>query len=244
MKADRDDAPIYLRTSQVRSPWKLALCLGLGSLVFWGAVVLFGKPVVINLDVLRQAITVGDASPPNEPVTTNQSTGSQSDILQPAMRVVEGPAPQAALEWTHPVDRSVSAPTQNVFNDHNYVPKASVNTYASAAVRRATASPANAAEKVRSVKRERAAEWIRSWNGGTRYWAAWEVVGNYIEGSSVCANHKRGSIDYRECRKAAKQHFNEQCRVWRARYDNDGLARSDRMKTRYCSAASGFNPMS
>ncbi len=69
------------------------------------------------------------------------------------------------------------------------------------------------------------------------------AVNNYIDGSSVCANHRRGSIDYRECRKAAKQHFHEECKTWRARYDSDRKTSSDRMKTRYCSAASSFNPM-
>jgi len=30
------------------------------------------------------------------------------------------------------------------------------------------------------------------------------AVNNYIDSSRVCANHRKGSIDYRECRKAAK----------------------------------------
>ncbi|MDH4609833.1 hypothetical protein E8F12_14910 [Pseudomonas sp. BN102] len=37
------------------------------------------------------------------------------------------------------------------------------------------------------------------------------MFNNRIDGASVCANHKRGSIDYRECRKGAKQFFKEKC---------------------------------
>ncbi|MFS6897500.1 hypothetical protein ABMZ29_21260, partial [Pseudomonas aeruginosa] len=89
-----------------------------------------------------------------------------------------------------------------------------------------------------------------AWSSDTSLWRAFSpkwVSGVsrplHIDGSSVCANHRRGSIDYRECRKAAKQHFHEQCRIWRARYDNDRKVSSDRMKMRYCTAASSFNPM-
>lgn len=93
------------------------------------------------------------------------------------------------------------------------------------------------------MSNERTSRWIKSWNGGSNYLAEWLSVNNYIDDTSVCANHRRGSIDYRECRKAAKEHFHEECRTWRARYESARKTHSDRMKTRYCSAASSFNPM-
>ena len=86
-------------------------------------------------------------------------------------------------------------------------------------------------------------KWIKSWNGGSNYLAEWIAFDNYIDGTSVCGNHRRGSIDYRECRKAAKQHFHEQCRTWRARFDGDRKDHSERMRIRYCGAASSFSPM-
>jgi len=77
--------------------------------------------------------------------------------------------------------------------------------------------------------------WIKGWDGKGGYRATWKVEGNAINSSSVCLNHGRGSIEYRECRKGAKQWFKDQCR---AAGDGSGAA-----KRRYCLAASSFSPM-
>lgn len=90
---------------------------------------------------------------------------------------------------------------------------------------------------------EREGEWIKSWDGGTRYYAEWTVVNNVIDGTSVCGNHRRGSIEHRECRKGAKVYFREQCRAWERRVANDGRDLSRQMRSRYCTAASSFHPM-
>lgn len=76
--------------------------------------------------------------------------------------------------------------------------------------------------------------WIRQWDGRATHFAKWLVIDNQIDGTSVCANQRRGSIEYRECRKGAKAWFKEQCR------DNSHNAAAHQ---RYCSAASGFSPM-
>lgn len=81
--------------------------------------------------------------------------------------------------------------------------------------------------------------WIRGWDGSARYLAQWQAVDNRINGSSVCANHRAGSIDYRECRKAAKVHFREECRRWEQRSD----PYADQQRDRYCHAASAFSAM-
>ena len=74
---------------------------------------------------------------------------------------------------------------------------------------------------------------ITGWDGQSEYLATWQVNGNDIDHSSVCSNYRRGSIDYRECRKGAKRWFKDQCIK-----NSDADARS-----RYCSAASSFSPM-
>jgi hypothetical protein len=84
---------------------------------------------------------------------------------------------------------------------------------------------------------------IRAWDGSRYYSAQWQSINNRIDSSSVCSNHKRGSIDYRGCRKAAKVYFREQCRAWELRSERDGEDFSKRMEQRYCSAANGFSPM-
>lgn len=77
--------------------------------------------------------------------------------------------------------------------------------------------------------------WIRGWDGNGSYLATWQVASNEVDSASVCVNYRRGSIEYRECRKAAKQWFKDQCR---SAGDSSDVARQ-----RYCSAASSFSPM-
>lgn len=78
---------------------------------------------------------------------------------------------------------------------------------------------------------------ITGWDGSRAYQATWQVVGNEIDSSSVCLNYRQGSIEFRECRKGAKQWFKEQCRAAK-----DEVA-SKAMRSSYCSAASSFSPM-
>ena len=76
--------------------------------------------------------------------------------------------------------------------------------------------------------------WITGWDGSGNYLATWQIVDNDVDDSSVCLNYRRGSIEYRECRKGAKQWFKNQCRGG----DNGEVTRQ-----RYCSAASSFSPI-
>lgn len=91
----------------------------------------------------------------------------------------------------------------------------------------------------RALAVENESVWIPGWDGGNRYLAQWQAVDNRIVGSSVCANHRVGSIDYRECRKAAKVHFRAECQRWEGRSD----PYADKQRERYCHAASAFSPM-
>lgn len=74
---------------------------------------------------------------------------------------------------------------------------------------------------------------VQQWDGKAWYTAQWLVVDNQIDSTSVCANLRRGSIEFRECRKGAKIWFRDECRK----------GGDDASHQRYCSAASGFNPM-
>jgi hypothetical protein len=103
---------------------------------------------------------------------------------------------------------------------------------------------ANSVAPQRVSKRvENDSHWVDKWSGGGRYLAHWQVVDNHIDGTSVCSNHKRGSIDYRECRKGAKQFYKEQCKAWEVRWNVDNQDWSKQMQRRYCGAASSFSPV-
>lgn len=75
------------------------------------------------------------------------------------------------------------------------------------------------------------------------FFAEWEVLNNRIDYGSVCQNYRKGSIDYRECRKTAKHWYRVQCRQWDKQWDIDREDYSRTMQERYCSAANGFSPM-
>ncbi|MGP0173267.1 hypothetical protein ACSVIJ_15485 [Pseudomonas sp. NCHU5208] len=255
MKSNWDDAPDYLRSKKKPGPWRMVAILGVGFAITCGMIAMFAKPIVINVDQLKQAIHVDgkplfSQQPAPQPISEPEENLRLSSIPldPPAQRVAHQsanqPQPYASMEWTEEEKARAVASAQNVFNDNNYTPKQPASTYTPPATHRiAQASQQTQQRQARQVSRERTSRWIKSWNGGTNYLAEWLSVNNYIEGTSVCANHRRGSIDYRECRKAAKQHFHEECKTWRARYDSDRKTSSDRMKTRYCSAASSFNSM-
>lgn len=252
MKSDWDDAPDYIRNNKKPSPWRTVVILGVGSAITWGLIALFAKPIVIDVNQLKQAIRIG-----GQPVFSEQPAQTYSEPLQP---IQEAPAPfepapqvaqpspsQADIEWSEQQAALAVQRSQNSFNDNNYTPKQPQNTYSQPAAQQnyqRVASNQNTNQpQTRQVRREKEAHWIDKWSGGARYLAEWVVVDNYIDGGTVCANHRRGSIEFRECRKGAKQYFKEQCREWDKRYQNDRKEWSDRMKKRYCSAGSNFNPM-
>lgn len=250
MRIDKDDVPDYLRPRKKQGPWRTLAMLGVGSAIFWGLVTVFAKPIVIDVAQLKQAIRFGgeplfsqqpaqSQQPPAEALQGNDQDWIRSSQAQQTIQ-----ASRELEEWSRQRAQETHE-RQTSFNDNNYTPKQPVNTYkaAPAPAVQQIASAERPRQQQRSVQRERTSKWIKSWNGGTNYLAEWISVNNHIDGTTVCANHKRGSIDYRECRKAAKQHYHEECRTWRARYDNDRQDRSDKLRDRYCVAASSFSPM-
>lgn len=88
---------------------------------------------------------------------------------------------------------------------------------------------------------EQATLW--QWDGKRTYFAQWLVEANRIDDTSVCSNYRRGSIEYRECRKGAKVYFRDQCREWGKRWEQNAAAVSRSAQERFCNAASTFNPM-
>ena len=254
MKVDRDDVPDYLRSNKKRGPWRVLTILGVGSAITWGVIALYAKPIVINIDQLKQAIYIDGKSLGQK--STPQAYAAQEPQLRlpsipidpPANRVVHQPAnqmqPRASIQWTEGEKARAESSAKNVFNDSNYTPKQPASTYTPPTIHQIAAAPQRSAPpKTKQVSHEHTSKWIKGWNGGTRYLAEWTAINNYIDGTTVCANHRRGSIDYRECRKAAKQHYHEECRMWRTRYESDRQDRSYNLKQRYCSAASSFSPM-
>lgn len=99
-------------------------------------------------------------------------------------------------------NRHQTQPKQTVYNDTNFVPKGVTNVVDMEAVRQSEAYRNPTVSSISSRNSiELTGEWVDKWSSGARYYAEWTVINNYIDDTSVCANHRRGSIDYRECRK-------------------------------------------
>lgn len=251
MKADFDDAPAYLRARKKPSPWRFVAIMGIGSAVISALAMIFGKPVLTDINQIKQGTHAGaqpwfnrEPAQPMEPVSRPAVASHEAPAKEPAPARGQRQLSQEEIEWFEERTAAAVEARQTSFSDDNYTPKQPASTYTPPANHRiAKATPSTSQPRSRTVNRERATKWIKGWNGGIDYLAEWVSVNNYIDGSSVCANHRRGSIDFRECRKAAKQYFHEECRAWRARFDSDRKDRSERMRTRYCGAASSFNPM-
>lgn len=97
-------------------------------------------------------------------------------------------------------------------------------------------------KRVTASNVERGTVW--QWDGKRTYAAEWTINDNRIDGGSVCANYRRGSIEHRECRKGAKVYFREKCREWGKRRDKNSSDASQAAEERFCSAGDGFNPLS
>lgn len=59
MKSDWDDTPDYIHNNKKQSPWCTVVVLGVASAITWGLIALFAKPIVIDVNQLKQAIRVG-----------------------------------------------------------------------------------------------------------------------------------------------------------------------------------------
>ena len=221
MRADKDDRWLQEQPNTKRSFSAVFLCLAV--------IVSLAVAFKFRADIARYFEHIQNSF-------FETSTASEPVYLTPTELARELPeAPREDVLKPSPRVR------QTEFNDDNYVPRGAINSMPPPS--KMTTEPKRFQPSSRPHTQEYFSKWIRGWDGGTRYLARWVVVDNRIKSTSVCENHRRGSIEYRECRKAAKQHYHEACRKWRERYAHDKAHASHRMRERYCSGANSFNPM-
>ena len=71
----------------------------------------------------------------------------------------------------------------------------------------------------------------------------WDEHDNRIDLDSVCAEHKYGSINSRQCRAATSKQFKQQCKSYTRRYNGASSKNRKRYKNgkeKYCYAARHF----
>jgi hypothetical protein len=124
MKSDWVDAPDYIRSNKEQSPWRMVVILGVGSAITWGLIALFAKPIVIDVNQLKQAIRVG-----GQPLFSEQPAQAYSEPtapirlpslpLEPVQQVAQPPMSKAEIEWFERMETIAIQRAQKIFNDNN-----------------------------------------------------------------------------------------------------------------------------
>lgn len=117
---------------------------------------------------------------------------------------------------------------QTEFSDHNYQPSRQINTSAPIPRSATRSAPARESRVIQSASEK--VKWTSARGVEQEYRVYYEYDGTNVTFASVCSNYRKGSIDYRNCRKAAKQWFGTRCNSSNA---------SGRM---YCHADNAFRP--
>ncbi len=81
---------------------------------------------------------------------------------------------------------------------------------------------------------------FRAVDSRSRYHADFRVLNNRVDNSSVCMNFSKGSVEKRECRRAAVVFFKESCLEWTKRAAKDRDEQSKQTQERYCEANRTF----
>ncbi|WP_341706632.1 hypothetical protein [Halopseudomonas sp.] len=160
---------------------------------------------------------------PVEPVSEHQSPITEADLA--AARAI-------ALGQTG----SSSGGRQTSFSDDNYVPRRDVNVMESRHVREyAQAQPSRPAPS-RPRGLNGSGTVTVTWEDARRRVSRWPTSYTYrnsiIDTASFCSNYRRGSIEYRTCRKGAKAWLGQRC--------GNGNRVGDERQRMYCHAHSGF----
>lgn len=107
---------------------------------------------------------------------------------------------------------------QRIFNDDNYRPRGAYNSL--------PPPPAGSDRRPSTAGKQASSKAVKvNWSWSSHAFSNqrknkkpaskgvfhYRVVNNRIDTSSVCNNYNTGSLIYRDCRKAAKKHFNDQC---------------------------------
>lgn len=232
LRADTEDA-LYARRRRARSYRRF-----IAPLIF---ILAAGYLVNHFSDLLHSAARQVTAPRNPAPLLTKNSVPVPPIYTRDAL--IEAPKPLAeCIKPDNIIDEAVATCRYGQF------PRAVVDSNAQGMVSASYMAKYKAGQQPARTKRltennvERATVW--QWDGKRTYAAEWAINNNRIDSSSVCANYRRGSIEFRECRKGAKVYFREKCREWSTYTEKNRSEASEARKQRFCSAGEGFNPLS
>ena len=243
MKAEWDDAPLRVREKANHTGLIISMIATCGLAA--GLSYLVAPDVTVETytkakDAAQQLLHIGDPeTKPSSPPQDLQPTQTQNAYQQQSH--INGEAVDSTPQQQQ--EQRVRQPSegQTVFNDNNYQPRTNVNTMESRHVAR------NSQESIRRESaQQRRSEQSRGLNGRNNVTLKWRDARgretfwytsftyrrSHIDNGSFCVNYGPGSIEYRTCRKAAKEWLKGRC--------GNGNRMQDDWQRMYCLAANGF----
>lgn len=219
MKADWEDAPDYIRRDKNPGPWRMVVILGIGSAITWTLIALFAKPIVIDVNQIKQGIRVGDqllfSQQPAESYRAPAHAIQEAPApFKPVPQVARLPLSQAEIEWFDHTSEKAVERIHNTFNDKNYKPRTDINTMQPPPQQYYASNTKVQAQRQAVTRQTNRSNW--RWENGYHKMPVsgrfeWVVINGNIDFSTVCQNYKYGSLIYRDCRKGAKVAFKNMC---------------------------------
>lgn len=210
MKAERDDMPDYLKPEKKEGPWKLLIAIGITSAVMWGLVAKYGEPIVIDITKIKEGIYFG-----GKPVSEQQRTATavEQEPYYPLQSIDSNESALIVNKDNMQVQPENSQERQTVFNDQNYRPRTDINTMES--VRPVQYAANTRSQNSQAVRKNNYDHWTWTYanRDKNRIRIEWETVNGWIDTTTVCHQERKGSIEYRDCRKAAKEYFAHRCKT-------------------------------
>lgn len=118
MRAEQDDMPAYLRTKNT-SPRRSLAIFGIGSVIACTLMVLFARPVVIDIVQLKNAVRIG-----GQPIF-EQSL--QVVTQEPQGKIYRQSESVPSWEQPETTQKEIVSERQTAFDELNYTPKGAVN---------------------------------------------------------------------------------------------------------------------
>ncbi len=134
MRSDWDDVPEHLRNRKKPNPWRFLAILGVGSAVLSALAVTFGKPVVLDVNQIKQGIHIGgmpwfnqEPAQPMQPASQPSVASYETPAAEPTPAPQQRPLTQKEIEWFEEGTVRALQQRQTSFNDSNYTPRPVAN---------------------------------------------------------------------------------------------------------------------
>lgn len=225
MKADWDDAPNRYRSGKRKLPISITVIVVAGLI----AGICYMSERNGWTDYLKQRLNAVAIryQPQPTPITR------PNKLNQPAPENGSWPV----LDQDKLIKNEQHAARQTVFNDSNYRPRADINTIPGLTQHAQTNTRPAASRQPQGLSGSRQVRlrWQDARRNKYEWLGEYRWQNNQISYNDLCTRpirHRKGSIEYRACRKAAKTYLRDQCRA--------GRDKSQAMRRIYCRAENAF----